>query len=1059
MTFRLHHIITCIFFLVFLVLLGSQNVFSETPDYGDNFAKADSISENQTLDGRFSKSNDWDYFEVTLSEAGTLLVYTTYVSPDNIDTYGHLYDGAETPITFNDDAGVGLNFRIEKVLPSGTYYIAMHEYLEDDTGDYTLHVEFTPGITTYSINASAGLGGVISPSGVVSINSGDSQIFTITPDTCFEINDVEVDGSSAGAVTTYEFTDVTSDHAISATFALDTLASATITASAGANGAISPSGSVAVTCNQDQTFLINPDSNYAVEDVLVDGASVGSVRSYTFSPTLSNHTIEVSFVADDHGGRCAAATSVGTTSTTAGIIQSSGSWVDKDFFEVNITGRGSLLVSTSSSIDTKGILYDSGCTILAQDDDAGAVNNFEIKYGVDTGTYYIAVRHAYPDQTGSYDLNVEFEADDHGEVCASATAISCNTSTSGKIQSAVGWEDWDFFELTLADTTLVTVDTDSSIDTYGYIYDSGCAVLAQDQDSGTDLNFSIEQALAAGTYYIAVRHHDADSYGSYTLNVGCDIFHTITASADAGGSITPVGTTEVREGDDETFTITTNSPSISIDDVLVDGGSVGGVTTYTFNNVTSDHTISVSFATPPGYCVDISDVPLDVRRHAPPPNIMFMIDDGGSMDFEFMTVEDNNLFEAGNFSMNYIFDLSDRVYKTGSRSRVLTGDDRMLWRSQWQEHNKMYYNPEIDYVPWVTLSNADPDNPRSKPDEITPTLNMSGTFHSFSDALGGIIDDESSAFSVSSGTTVIVDNTDPEFTISGTWISVAGSGGYNDNFYRTDVSGAYAATWRPVIPATAEYTVYARWAANSKNSTAVPYRIQHSGGIDAVIVDQTQNDEEWVAIGTYYFDAGTFDYVEITYTSSGTDDLVCADAVKFVPTDAWDWATHSDAYNSKYWTIEQDGNYTATWDLTGIPDGDYYAYAMWYATVDRSTSVPYTVTNSSGSNTYTVDQTANSGSWVQLGGSHTFSGGSGNISINLTGYDISADGTICADAVKLISTTASTVDIKNSHYYVWSDTEDKPYLVILDSDVSYYEVNDTDGDYEVESGELWLSLS
>ncbi|MBW1764749.1 MAG: hypothetical protein JRJ23_08425, partial [Deltaproteobacteria bacterium] len=83
MTFRLHHIITCIFFLVFLVLLGSQNVFSETPDYGDNFAKADSIGENETIDGRFSKTNDWDFFEVTLSEVGTLLVYTTYVSPDN----------------------------------------------------------------------------------------------------------------------------------------------------------------------------------------------------------------------------------------------------------------------------------------------------------------------------------------------------------------------------------------------------------------------------------------------------------------------------------------------------------------------------------------------------------------------------------------------------------------------------------------------------------------------------------------------------------------------------------------------------------------------------------------------------------------------------------------------------------------------------------------------------------------------------------------------------------------------------------------------------------------
>ena len=128
MTFRLHHIITCIFSLVFLVLLGSQNVFSETPDYGDNIAKADTISENQTLDGRFSKTNDWDFFEVTLSEAGTLTVYTTYLSPDSTDTYGYLYNGAGTPLYSNDDAGVGLNFWMENILPAGTYYIGMHEY-------------------------------------------------------------------------------------------------------------------------------------------------------------------------------------------------------------------------------------------------------------------------------------------------------------------------------------------------------------------------------------------------------------------------------------------------------------------------------------------------------------------------------------------------------------------------------------------------------------------------------------------------------------------------------------------------------------------------------------------------------------------------------------------------------------------------------------------------------------------------------------------------------------------------------------------------------------------
>ena len=70
----------------------------------------------------------------------------------------------------------------------------------------------------------------------------------------------------------------------------------TIRAISGLNGSISPSGWTSVRHGWDQTFTITPDKGYAVAKVLVDGKSVGSVKSYTFKNVTKDHTIEVVFM-------------------------------------------------------------------------------------------------------------------------------------------------------------------------------------------------------------------------------------------------------------------------------------------------------------------------------------------------------------------------------------------------------------------------------------------------------------------------------------------------------------------------------------------------------------------------------------------------------------------------------------------------------------------------------------------------------------------------------------------------------------------------------------------
>jgi hypothetical protein len=71
--------------------------------------------------------------------------------------------------------------------------------------------------------------------------------------------------------------------------------------------------------------------------------------------------------------------------------------------------------------------------------------------------------------------------------------------------------------------------------------------------------------------------------------------YVITASAGSGGFISPSGEISVNEGDDQTFNMTADS-GYRVSSVLVDSVEQGGISSYPFTNVISDHTISASFA-------------------------------------------------------------------------------------------------------------------------------------------------------------------------------------------------------------------------------------------------------------------------------------------------------------------------------------------------------------------------------------------------------------------------------------------------------------------------------
>jgi hypothetical protein len=112
-------------------------------------------------------------------------------------------------------------YKIADVKVDGTSVGAVASYtFTKVVSDHTIEAEFKEAEYIYTITATAGTGGVITPSGEVKVKRGESPAFIMTPDEGYVIQDVKVDGQSMSTVAKFVFTNVKSDHTISVKFRL-----------------------------------------------------------------------------------------------------------------------------------------------------------------------------------------------------------------------------------------------------------------------------------------------------------------------------------------------------------------------------------------------------------------------------------------------------------------------------------------------------------------------------------------------------------------------------------------------------------------------------------------------------------------------------------------------------------------------------------------------------------------------------------------------------------------------------------------------------------------------
>ncbi|MBT0652939.1 fibronectin type III domain-containing protein [Geobacter luticola] len=524
------------------------------------------------------------------------------------------------------DVGNTTTYALNNLSEGSTYYFTVTDY--DGAGNESGYSnEISKSFPfTYSLTATASAGGTIAPVGSVTtstatsgtstitsmtVSQGGSQSFSIIPNAGYSIANVTVDGVSVGAVNTYTFTNVTADHAITATFASFTASSTfTVTATSGTGGSITPSGITTVNSGASQVYTIAPTAGYRIADVIVDGISVGAVSSYTFSNVVANRTISATF---------SASTSTSTTFTSSSVWQNQSIPSQNGVFTTSFD-----LIPNDNNINALTVLsampaqdVTNGATMV-RFNPTGTIDarNGSI-YAADAAIPYTAgntyhVRMLVNVTNHTYDVYVAPQGG--AEICLATGYAFRTEQASASPLNNLGFVAFTGSHqvLNFAIAPLVSYSISASAGTGGSITPSGNTSM----NSGASQTYTI--APSAG-YTIADVKVDGISVGavaSYTFSnitanhtitanfAATPVTYTLSASASAGGSITPSGTTTVNSGATQTYTFT---PAVgySIASVTVDGVSVGSVANYTFNSITANHTIVANFVVTAGHWNDI----------------------------------------------------------------------------------------------------------------------------------------------------------------------------------------------------------------------------------------------------------------------------------------------------------------------------------------------------------------------------------------------------------------------------------------------------------------------
>ena len=407
-----------------------------------------------------------------------------------------------------------------------------------------------------AVTASAGEGGAIDPAGQTLVKKGTSKTFTVTPAQGYEIANVTVDGTDLGPISYYTFQRVGVDHTISATFqkAQPSGDTVTLTTTASDGGTVAPAGQTTYVSGQAVDVTFTPDQGYQLASVKVNGrtASVtGNVLTLTMDQSYAVSAVfekipDVPTVMFENDFESVTGDSFPFHGwTLKGVNPNGYTWKQDTYYNWKSLGN-----------DTKHAYISDDWHGGPQDEwlISPSVNLSGTRDGV---LYFDYAYGIYGIKNKTFTATVEASTD------------------GGQTWTPI----WNF------------QDSYTGQETSGYALAGSAEVKVPAQYAVDGVQFAFR--------YVNTTHDTAplavDNVKLMAVEDGpVAQKYTITATAGEGGSITPAGEVSVKEGASQTFAIAAQE-GYAIADVLVDGQSVGAVDSYTFENVTANHTIAALF--------------------------------------------------------------------------------------------------------------------------------------------------------------------------------------------------------------------------------------------------------------------------------------------------------------------------------------------------------------------------------------------------------------------------------------------------------------------------------
>ena len=589
-----------------------------------------------------------------------------------------------------------------------------------------------------SVITSAGGGATTPPDSSIIVSRNETPSFTIAPNdsVCHHIEDVLVNGASVGQVSTYTFDPVTEDQSISASFAINTY-DVTVNVLEQSHGTVTQGETV--NCAGDYPITITADSGYTISYVKLDGVDeAAAAHQKTYSLNLTNihqnQVVEVAFSQHIEVVEVSPFGSITPSGAGNPVIES----VDYD---------GNLTFAISAHADSANPLAHNGrehhlSDILIDGSSVGGVQGAAlVNYSYDFQN--VIHNHSIEALFTSF---VDVTVDGQGTVSTS-DGFALTNSGNGTVDDSYEVESGATATLNIEPAAGFHVSRlDSDGETRGYASSWSFSEVVDtdhtlhvwfspnrytlDPVSNFHTIFSDSNLTTQASALTPLYHHDGTFYVKLTEPNNYD-YSIVVAKIlvdNVEYSIPPIipanfGVEHSYPATDPYFTITLRKNNTPSDPDYVEYLEVK------FTNIEHSHRLEVLDydGTP------LADVPLDTRIQPQPATIMFVMDDSGSMDFEFMVEGGVESLYGGDSrwwkNALYLWPTSDRLYHYSNS--VLNDAGKRDWRSQWSGYNKMYYNPSVHYDPWPTffghdledcdgnltdhIANACLDKPRSHP--------------------------------------------------------------------------------------------------------------------------------------------------------------------------------------------------------------------------------------------------------------------------------------------------------------------------------------------------------